>query len=423
MDDRNEDRNGQPAIIGLSSTTQVGAFILMGTVMAVYVGEDGSPFAVSLVMSGYFLAAIVLSPVWGAIADVTGKRRFVLVVTTVASAVSIVPLVVYDGVWESIAVRVVYGAFACSYLPLMLTIASNRGGADGRGRAIGFLNSSRSVGFTVGQGVAGALIGIFSSSVVYLLVAVIGFVAALSTLFVTDPTPNPASRPSLREVATKVRERLLPSVDDRTHLTTNGLHWLYVVLVLRNMAWLGISSLLPVYIVTEVGTSAFVMGLLIAGPSAVEIGGMYVFGRVADSTGRKPLITIGTAGHGVMGVLIASAVFVGSVPLGAILVGAGLVAKAVVYSAFLTGSVAFIGDVSAVDRESELMGLRSTAKGIGGVFGPLLVGGLATVISYEVSFLAVSSLMFVGAALAHRFIVESRPGTTNGVAKSAATDG
>lgn len=419
MDD---DRHWQPAIIGLSSATQVGAFVLMGTVMAVYVGEEGSPFAVSLVMSGYFLAAIVLSPVWGAIADVTGRRRFILVVTTAASAVSIVPLIAYDGVWESIAVRVVYGAFACSYLPLMLTIASNRGGADGRGRAIGFLNSSRSVGFTVGQAGAGALLGILSPSAVYIVVAGIGIVAALSTLFVTDPTPTRTARPSRREIATTVRTRLLPAVDDRTHLTTNGLHWLYAVLVLRNMAWLGIASLLPVYIVTEVGTSAFVMGILLAVPSGVEIAGMYVFGRVADTTGRKPLITIGTAGHGVMGVLIASAVFFGSVPLGVLFVGAGLLVKAIMYSALLTGSVAFIGDVAAVDRESELMGLRSTAKGIGGVFGPLVVGGLATVTSYEVSFLAVSSLMFVGAALASRFIVESRPGTTNGVGQPAATD-
>lgn len=44
------------------------------------------------------------------------------------------------------------------------------------------------------------------------------------------------------------------------------------------------------------------------------------------------------------------------------------------FSAMTTGALAFIGDVAPPDRESELMGLRTTAKGVGVVLGPVLVG-------------------------------------------------
>jgi MFS family permease len=86
-----------------------------------------------------------------------------------------------------------------------------------------------------------------------------------------------------------------------------------------------------------------------------------------------------------------------------------MVVLGIAFSAMTTGALAFIGDVAPDYREAELMGLRSTAKGVGGVVGPVLVGGTATLAGYRTAFALASVLAFLAAALVWVALVESRP--------------
>jgi MFS family permease len=92
-----------------------------------------------------------------------------------------------------------------------------------------------------------------------------------------------------------------------------------------------------------------------------------------------------------------------------IVAGAAFLVLGTSFSAMATGAVSFIGDVAPPDRESELMGLRSTAKAVGGVAGPVLLGTAATLTSYEAAFAGGSLLAFAAALLAALALVESRP--------------
>lgn len=65
----------QRAVTGVAGAAHIGAAIMMGTVMAVYVGRAASPFAVGLVSTAYFFGLVFFAPVWGAITDLTGRRR------------------------------------------------------------------------------------------------------------------------------------------------------------------------------------------------------------------------------------------------------------------------------------------------------------------------------------------------------------
>jgi MFS family permease len=55
------------------------------------------------------------------------------------------------------------------------------------------------------------------------------------------------------------------------------------------------------------------------------------------------------------------------------------------------------------------MGLRSTAKGVGGVLGPLVIGSIATVASYETAFVVSSLVAVVGTGIVWRLLTESHP--------------
>jgi len=185
------------------------------------------------------------------------------------------------------------------------------------------------------------------------------------------------------------------------------------------MTVLGVMSLMPVYLTGPVGVSAFLMGTILAINPAGQAVFMVLFGRIADAAGRKPLVVAGMAGSGLFGVL-AGLSSVPAAPAVRIAVAvAAFVTIAAAFSAMTTGALAFIGDVAPADLVTELMGLRSTAKGVGGVLGPPLLGGVATVAGMRTAFLGGSVLALVAALLAALALTETRPAgepTPDGVA-------
>jgi len=410
----------QWGVVGVASLTRFASGILMGTALAVFVGRRGSPLAVSLVLTSYFAGLMLFAPVWGAIADETGRRRTVLLVTGTLATAAVLPLTVLDGVVAPILARGLYAVFAAGFAPVMLAIVSDHGGDEGRGRSLGVFNSTRAVGFAGGQLTVGALLGLLAPAELYLVIAGVSLVSTVLVAFVADPADSGrASKadglPATGALLGAVRDRLLPGVEDRAHLRSHGLGWLYVALALRNMTVLGVMSLMPPYLVSQVvppelvgdGLSELLMGALLAINPATQVGFMIAFGYLADTAGRKPPIVAGMAGSGGFALVAAAA----TLPAG-LLARAGLAALALVvlaasYSLMTVGALALIGDVAPADRESELMGLRSTAKGVGGVLGPPLLGTIATLAGYRAAFAAGSVLALVAAGLAATRLVES----------------
>lgn len=400
--------SSQRLIVTAAAAGNKGTAILMATVMAVYIGRVGTPLAVSLVFSVFFLGQMVFAPVWGAIADVTGRRRGVLIASSALAALAIPPLTIVEGVWGPLAFRTLFAVFAAGFLPVMFTIMNERGGTTNRGREVGLFGSAAAIGSMFGRSASGPLIDLFVRESVYVLIAILGALVVVACLFVEDPTPNDRETETGEPFVTAVRDRLTPTPSGgTTHLRVNGLHWLYVASFLRNATVLGVTSLLPVYFVSDLALSAVVMGVILAINPAVQVVGMYSFGRLSDVRGRKRIITGGLVGSGVFALIMAGASFLPTAPARAVVAGAGLIILGVAYSGLQTGVIAFIGDVAPEEYESELIGFRSTARGFGGVVGPPLFGVGATFVGYEATFAAASLLSFGSAVLVARRLVES----------------
>ena len=380
----------------------------MGTGMAVLVERaGGSPVAVGLVLATYFFGMMVFAPVWGAFADATGERRTVLLVVSGLAVLTALPLTVVKGVWGPLGVRTVYAIFTAGYLPVLLTVASERGGASERGRSIGLFSSAQAVGSAVARLLGGVLLGLFAPWILYLLVAVFAAVVFLAALVLDDPTPDTDRSLSGSDLTREVYRRLFPATEDRRYFRRNGLRWLYLAVFLRNLTVIGTTSLAPVYLVSHLGASEATMGVLLAINPVGQMMGMYLVGRVADDSGRKSLITVGMAGSGTFPVLMAAAAFPTSVAHRIALAGVGMAVLAAAFSCLRVGAISFIGDVAPDDRESELIGFRSTARGFGGMLGPVIVGIAASVVGYEIAFVVVSLLAFTGAVIVIVALVES----------------
>lgn len=398
----------QQSIIGLAAATRFSSGILMGTALGFYIGQNGgSDLAAALIYAAFFAGQMLFAPVWGAVADVTGRRRAVLAATGLGATVAILPLALTSATWAQIGLRGLYAVFAAAFPPVMLAIVSARGGADSRGRSVGFYNSARAVGFTGGQAAAGALLGFFLPRNLFFVIAGLSLVSTVAVLAVADSGPKPSTKPTLSEVLSIVRRRLLPEPEDRAHLRTNGLGWLYVALALRNVSVLGIMSLMPVYLPQSLGLSEFWMGVLLAINPAGQSVFMLLFGRLSDATGRKRLIVLGMAGSAGFSLVAAAASIPSSNTVQLAIAAVAFVLIAASFSAMIVGALAFIGDVAPPERESELLGLRLTAKGIGGVLGPVLVGGLALFVDRNVAFVVGAVPGLIATVLVGLKIVET----------------
>lgn len=410
------------ALVALAAITRVTGGALLGTSLAVHVGRSGSPLAVSLLATAFSIGIILFAPVWGAIADVTGRRKLILVGTGLGATLAVTPLfaadalaaglstllpVTVDPIAIKVAVRGLYAVFIAGFGPLMLTVVAERGGADGRGQAVGSYNSFTAAGAGSGQFVAGVLLGALAPTGVYYVVAGVSLLATAVVALVD--TGEAAPDPDAGSLGSEIRSRLLPAAGERDHLRTNGLGWLYLGLSARQATVSGVGALMPVYIVTTLALPEVWMGAILAFNPISQVALMYYLGGVVDDAGRKPMIALGMAGSAGFGLVAAAAVLVPGALGAAIVVAIGYVVLAAAYSAMWTGSVAFVADVAPENRESELMGLAATARSVGGALGPLAVGAVATVAGYPIAF-AVASVLALGAAgLVALRVVESRP--------------
>ena len=404
------DGHRQHVALALVAITRITAGAVFGTAVTVYIGRAASPFVVTLSYAIFSLCLLLFAPVWGAVADVTGRRKLLLTLTALGAALAVAPLVVRVSVPLQVAARGLYAVFIAGFGSIVLTVVSETGGDSSRGRSIGFYTSAQAGGDIVGRLLVGYLLGVLLPTEVYGVVVAVTLLTTVCTLFVVDPTPSPAEPATLGRFRSEVRSRFLPGGARSDLFARKGLGWLYVGLAMRNMTQKGVSSVLAVYLVTDVGLTEFVMGIVLAVSPAVRIVAMYSLGRLSDSIGRKRLIVGGIGGAGVQALVVVAALVPATMAARATVGGAALLVHALTFSALTVGTIAFIGDVAPPDRESELMGLRSTARGLGGVLGPLLVGGLATYLDYASAFVAISVLSFFAAGLVAVKLVESHDG-------------
>lgn len=411
-------RRRQLAVLVCIAISHITAGAVLGTAVAYYIGLEGSPFLVSLAYAVFSLGLLVFAPVWGAVADITGRRKLVVVGTSLGSVLAIVPLTISSPPWLEIASRGLFAVFIAGFKSTMLTIVSETGGEHGRGRSIGFYTSAESVGDIVGRLLVGYLLGLLFPSQLYLTVVVVGlFATALATL-VTDPTSEPEQPATLERFRDEFRRRFAPRSVRSGFPDGHGLGWLYVGLFLRNMTQKGVSAVLPVYLTQTVGLTEFLMGVVLAVSPTIRTVAMYGFGRLSDAIGRKHLIVLGIGGAAGQALLLVGATIPAAFPVRVGLSALAFVVHAVTFSALTIGTIAFISDVAPLERESELIGLRSTARGAGGVVGPLAVGALATVTDYPTSFVVISVVSIAATVLVATRVTESYDAPTDPEAAS-----
>jgi EmrB/QacA subfamily drug resistance transporter len=165
---------------------------VVATAMPTVIADLGGFRLYGWVTAGYLLASTVSVPVYGKLADLYGRKPWLLVgiglflVGSMASGLS-------RGIALLIAFRVVQGLGAGSMLPLSLTIVGDLYSFEARGKVQGFFSGVWGVSAIVGPLIGGAIVKSLSWRWVFYVNVPIGLAAAAALIFAyhENVTPRP----------------------------------------------------------------------------------------------------------------------------------------------------------------------------------------------------------------------------------------
>lgn len=379
-------------------------------VLQLYLDSMGAtPFQVSLLEVVFWGGMLLVSPLWGAISDASGRRKIFLAISILIAGL-IIPLFYYtETIGGVLGLRFVFALIAVAFPPVALAAMSQGAKQADRGKSLAAYNTSRAVGFFLGWGGAGLVLQTLGFQHTFLLfggVGVLGFAAALLVRDIDTP-----EEVSLQEVWDKAKQRWTPSRDDAS-FQIHGLNYLYASLFLRKAGFIGIMSLIAMYTVGEVGISEAFLGYMMALNPLSQLVFINLFGSMTDRYGRKKIFLIGFLSSIPFPLLLLYAANPAALAMSFILLGFS-------YAALVEGSTAFIGDVAPNGRQGEFMGFRKSSQGLAGVCGPLLAGFLATRYGFPTMLLAMAVLITAGFLVAWRDTEESlhEPGMHDSIAK------
>lgn len=338
-----------------------------------------APELIGMVVAASTVTGVLFKLPAGALSDILGRRRVMLL----GAVFFAVPPFVYPIVKDTgalLALRFVHGFATAIFAPVASAYVAGLGEA-GRGVRLGWFSSANDLGATAGPLVGGLILYATASfAASYLLVGLLGVLALGVALLVpkTETEITPAES-SVAARAAEFRDGLRDVITTPPVLAAAA-----ATMYLGFGAFLGF---LPLYART-VGLNDAAIAVVLAVQLTIAVLAKPVTGNLSDRLGRKPVIVFGLFASAAALLLIfrmtSFAGLVAVVPL----LGLGVAAAT-------PATNALIADLVAARRLGTGMGVFGTIWDIGEAAGPILAGILIGQIGYEPAFDVIAAIIAV----------------------------
>jgi MFS family permease len=335
--------HGIAASLGSSGGDRTSSLLYLGLLLALYDGAE-----------------VVLKPVFGTLADRIGARPVLLGGLFAFAAASAVFFFVDDPGWLWLA-RLGQGAAASAFSPAASALVARLNPKKAHGRAFGSYGFYKSIGYTLGPLLGGALVWLGGLSLLFAVTAAISVAVAIWAVFVVPVVPPlPRRRQTVIDLGRRLSEgtflRPVAALAAATAALSAGVGFLPVA---GAAAGLG-----PV--ATGAAVSVLAACATVVQPHA---GRALDTGRITAAWGMGAGLLITATGlaaatlPGLAGVLLA-AVGIGT--------GTGLITPL---------GFASLASSTPEERIGQTMGSAELGRELGDAGGPLLVGGVAAAVT------------------------------------------
>lgn len=331
----------------------------IGLVIQLYLKSLDTPlFLISLTTTLHGVGMMAGAWIWGTVSDHM-KRRPLLALLTGGLSLSLFVLTLLPSTYVVLSVAVVRSLLFAGTGVVAIAVVSASSTISRRGKNLSYINSSKALGFALGNVLAGLVLAAVGFKLTFVMHASFPLLAFASVWFL--PSENPVVH----------KEK----IGAWKAIFTSGLLDLYLATAFRQMSIFGTFSLLYVYM-ESVGIPVGLMGIISATNTATQVLALLLFGWLADKLGRRRIFMLGFFMSSVVPLFF---VFAANIP-GMI---AGYVCLGFSFSALYSGSTAHIGDRVPEHRQGQMLGLYESSRGLGGLFGPIIAGAVAPVIGFK----------------------------------------
>jgi len=323
------------------------------------------------------------SPAWGAISDSLKRRKPLMIVLVLTSALLYFAYSVIEIPLVFILFSALIAFFTAGFEPIAMALSTehSRDSVRNTSRELSILNTANSMGMLSGRLLLSMLLVFFTVTQTINWYATIAFLAVIPALFLRDQEHTVARRK-------RFLNRLFPLKQDSSPLWENGLWAVYVGTFLRQLGTAGATSIIAIFMTERIGLSASATAIITSVNPFMQIFSHIFFGRVMYRIGPRKSTLIG------IGLTIFTMLFF-AMAQSWVLIALGYFSLGIAFGAFINGAGTMISLSSPPERRAEFLGLLRSARAIGFMVGPLLAGTVAEY-SYFVMFIMMASLIATG---------------------------
>jgi len=354
---------------------------------ALYLGAG--PEAIGFAVGISTVTGIFFKLPAGALSDIIGRKRTMLIGLVVFAVMPFTYLLVHD-YRLLVIIRFIHGLATAIYGPVSMAVVADVAGVK-KGEMLSWFSSITIIGNLLGAPLGGFILhhtpGAPNPSLsdfhnAYLLSGIAGMMSLLLAVnILRGDGPREAGK-SLKEAYRRFSSGIKEVMSDKRIVVTSAMEGM------QNLTVGALEAFLPIYAVTRAGLNEFQAGLLWGVQIVVTIISKPVMGKTSDRFGRKPLI--------VAGMFLCAGAF-GAIPLLKDFYSLMIVAIFFGFGeAFVTSSsAALVADVCKEKHFGTAMGTFGTIFDIGHASGPILAGILIAHFDYLYAFALMAALLVI----------------------------
>lgn len=346
----------------------------------VYIEQLGAPQSKIEMYSGLAisitaLAAGLIAPVWGSLADRKGRKMMMIRaaggMTITMGALAFVPNVFW------LLIMRFFNGLLSGYIPNATAMIASQAPREKSGWALGTLSTGAVAGNLIGPSLGGFLAEVFGIKNVFIITGIILFITTLLTIFFVKEDFHPIEKSEMlttRQIFDKIER---PSL----------LIGLFITTLILQIGMTSISPILTLYIrqlSSNTGNILFVSGLIVSISGVSAVISSPFLGRLGDKIGNQKVLLAGLVFA--IACLVPMAYVQTTVSLGALRFLLG----------FSTGALmpsinTLISKITPQEGVSRIYSYNQMFTSFGQVVGPILGSTVAASLSYGSVFLTTAA--------------------------------